>query len=78
MLEQNLALARQLGARVLVEQGGDVAQVLARVAQTYSVTHMVVGESARSRWQEIRTGSLVRQLLRASRGIDVYIVADPA
>jgi len=78
MLEQNMALARQLGARVLVEQGADIAQVLARVAQTNGVTHVVMGESARSRWQEIRNGSLVRQLLRASHGIDIYIVADPA
>jgi two-component system, OmpR family, sensor histidine kinase KdpD len=78
MLAQNMALARQLGARVLIEQGVNVAQVLARVAQANGVTHVVVGESARSRWEEIRAGSLVRQLLRASRGIDVYIVADPA
>ena len=78
MLEQNLALARQLGARVLLEQGTDIARVLARVAQATDVTHVVMGESARSRWEEIRTGSLVRQLLRASRGIDIYIVADPA
>jgi two-component system sensor histidine kinase KdpD len=78
MLEQNLTLARRLGARVLVEQGADVAEVLARVAHANSVTHIVMGESARSRWAEVRTGSLVRQLLRASHGIDVYIVADPA
>jgi two-component system sensor histidine kinase KdpD len=78
MRDQNLALARQLGARLLVEQGTNIAEVLARVAQANGVTHVVMGESARSRWQEVRTGSLVRQLLRASRGIDVYIVADPA
>jgi two-component system sensor histidine kinase KdpD len=78
MLAQNLALARELGARVLIEHGTDIAMVLARVAQSNGVTHIVMGESARSRWEEIRTGSLVRQLLRASRGIDVYIVADPA
>lgn len=78
MLDQNLALARQLGAQVLIEQGADIARVLARVAQASNVTHIVMGESARSRWEEIRTGSLVRQLLRASRGIDIYIVADPA
>jgi two-component system, OmpR family, sensor histidine kinase KdpD len=78
MLDQNLALAHQLGARVLIEQGTDIASVLARVAQASEVTHIVMGESARSRWEEIRTGSLVRQLLRASRGIDIYIVADPA
>jgi len=78
MLAQNLALARELGARVLIQHGADIAMVLARVAQSSGVTHIVMGESARSRWEEIRTGSLVRQLLRASRGIDVYIVADPA
>ena len=78
MLAQNLTLARELGARVLIEHGTDIAMVLARVAQSNGVTHIVMGESARSRWEEIRTGSLVRQLLRASRGIDVYIVADPA
>jgi two-component system sensor histidine kinase KdpD len=78
MLEQNLALARQLDARILIEQGADIAELLARVAQSNGATHIVMGESARSRWEEIRTGSLVRQVLRASRGIDVYIVADPA
>jgi two-component system sensor histidine kinase KdpD len=78
MLERNLELARQLGARVVIEQGTPIAEVLARVAQTNGVTHIVMGESARSRWAEVQHGSLVRQLLRASRGIDIYIVADPA
>ena len=82
MLEQNLAMARRLGARIVVEHSGataeTLAETLARVAQANGVTHIVMGESARSRWAEIRHGSLVRQLLRASHGIDVYIVADPA
>lgn len=78
MLEQNLAMARQLGAQIVIERGEPVAQTLARVAQAHGVTQIVMGESARSRWAEIRSGSLVRQVLRASRGIDIYIVADPA
>lgn len=78
MLEQNLALARQLGARVLVERGDPLAETIARVAHAQGVTQIVMGESARSRWAEIRSGSLVRQVLSASHGIDVYIVADPA
>ena len=78
MLEHNLALARRLGARIVVERGAPLAQVLARVAQSNGVTHIVIGESARSRLEEVRRGSLVRQVLSASRGIDVYIVADPA
>lgn len=78
LLEQNLGLAESLGAAVLRERGDDVAQALARAAQAHGVTHIVMGESARSRLEEIMHGSLVRQLLRASRGIDIYIVADPA
>jgi two-component system sensor histidine kinase KdpD len=78
MLEHNMKLARRLGARVLIERGAPLAEVLARVAQENGVTHLVMGESARSRLEEVRRGSLVRQVLRASRGIDVYIVADPA
>jgi two-component system sensor histidine kinase KdpD len=78
MLEHNLALARRLGARILVERGSPLAQILARIAQANAVTHIVIGESARSRLDEIRRGTLVRQVLSASRGIDVYIVADPA
>jgi len=78
MLERNLELARRLGAQVIIEHGAPIAGVLARVAQANGVTHIVMGESARSRWAEIQNGSLVRQLLRASCGIDVYIVADPA
>ena len=78
MLDHNLALARRLGARVLVERGSSLADVLSQIAQTNRVTHIVIGESARSRFEEVRRGSLVRQLLSATRGIDVYIVADPA
>jgi two-component system sensor histidine kinase KdpD len=78
MLEHNMKLARRLGARVLIQRGAPLAEVLARVAQQHGVTHLVMGESARSRLDEVRRGSLVRQVLRASRGIDVYIVADPA
>jgi two-component system sensor histidine kinase KdpD len=78
MLEHNLKLARRLGARIVIERGAPLAEVLGRVAQANGVTHIVMGESARSRLDEVRRGSLVRQVLRASRGIDVYIVADPA
>lgn len=78
MLEQNMALARSLGAQILIERGAPLAETLARVAQQHHITHLVMGESARSRWAEVQKGSLVRQLLGSTHGIDVYIVADPA
>ena len=78
MLQRNMDFARSLGARVAVERGTALAETIAQFAQSNGVTHLVMGESARSRLEEVRRGSLVRQLLRASRGIDIYIVADPA
>jgi two-component system sensor histidine kinase KdpD len=78
VLNQNLELARQLGATVLQEQGDNVPLCLAQVAKQHNITHIVMGESARSRLEEVMQGSLVRQILRASTGIDLYIVADQA
>lgn len=76
MLEQNLHVARSLGARTLVEQGAPLVETMARVAQEHAITLIVMGESARSRWAEVQKGSLVRQVLQSTRGIDVYVVAD--
>lgn len=76
MLEQNLHFARSLGAHTLVAQGTPLADTMVRVAQEQGVTLIVMGESARSRWAEVQKGSLVRQVLQSSQGIDVYVVAD--
>lgn len=77
MLEHDMDLARHLGAQIVVERGWPLAEVIARVAQERGITQIVMGESARSRLDEVRRGSLVRQVLQASHGIDIYIVADP-
>jgi two-component system, OmpR family, sensor histidine kinase KdpD len=79
MVEENFALARSFGAETLiVPTENDLAHTIANVAARHSATHIVMGESARSRWEEVRNGSLVRQVLQASHGIDLYIVADEA
>jgi two-component system sensor histidine kinase KdpD len=78
MLQHNLDLARRLGAQVQIERAGLIGQAIAQFAQSHGVTHIVMGESARSRLEEVRRGSLVRQVMSASQGIDVYIIADPA
>ncbi len=40
-------------------------------------THVIIGQSARSRWEEIKAGSIVQKLLRELRHLDVLVVADP-
>ena len=74
-LEQNLALARELGAEVVVTHDDDVAAALVRVALQNNATQIVVGQSRSPRWLDLlRGGSLVQRLLRRSGPIDIYVV----
>jgi two-component system sensor histidine kinase KdpD len=74
-LEQNLALARELGAEVVVTHDDDVSAALVRVALQNNATQIVVGQSRSPRWWDfIRGGSLVDRLLRRSGPIDIYVV----
>ena len=74
-LEQNLSLARDLGAEVVVTHDGDVAQALVRVALQNNATQIVVGKSRNPRWFDLlRGGNLVDRLLRIAGSIDIYLV----
>ena len=77
--EENLALARELGAEVVVVPGRDVAALLVQVAQQYNVSQIVVGKSQRPVWVDLLCGgSLADKIARRSRGIEVHIVpAEP-
>jgi two-component system, OmpR family, sensor histidine kinase KdpD len=80
--EKQLSTLRQLatdvGAHWNEVQAEDPAQALFEFAQTHQITQIVVGSSARSRWQELKSGgSIVRKIsvLAAPAGIDVHIIA---
>lgn len=73
--EQNLALARELGAEIVVTRGEDVAEALVRVALQRHATQIVVGKSVARPWLDLwRGGSLLDRILRRSGAIDVYVV----
>lgn len=74
-LDKNLALARELGAEIVVTQDEDVARALVRVALQQNATQIVVGRSLRpSMWEWVRGGSIVDRLLRLGGNIDIYVV----
>ncbi|MEO6876780.1 MAG: sensor histidine kinase KdpD [Opitutaceae bacterium] len=74
-LEQNLALARELGAEVVVTHDDDVADALLRVALQNNATQIVVGKSRSPRWRDVLVGgNLVDRLLRLGGPIDIYVV----
>jgi two-component system sensor histidine kinase KdpD len=79
LLDANLALARELGAEVVVTHDDDVAAALVRTALRYDATQIVVGKPRESRWRTwLRGGSLVERLLRRGGNIDIYVVpAEP-
>ena len=78
-LEENLTLARELGAEIVVVPGRDLAGALVRVAQQHNVSQIVLGKSRRHPVVDLlKGGSLADRVIRRSGQIDVYIVpAEP-
>ncbi len=76
-LESLRRLTAMLGARLLVEEGEDVAAVAIEAARRLGSTYVLMGSpSARRRLGRLREPLLMR-LLEGLPGVDVRIVADP-
>jgi len=74
-LDLNLALARELGAEVIVTHDNDVAAALVRTALQHNATQIVVGKPRHAWWTRfLPGGSLVDNIIRLGGNIDVYVV----
>ena len=71
-------LAIQFNARFIIEQikKRHIAKAITDVAKEHDVTQIILGQSARSRWEEIRKGSIVNMIMRYTTGVDIHIVSD--
>jgi two-component system, OmpR family, sensor histidine kinase KdpD len=76
-LEDNIRFAKQLGARVVKLKGSRVADLLVEFAKREGITHVIFGQSARSRWDLAMHGSIVDRFLRDVRDATVQIVPVP-
>ncbi len=75
LLDRNLALARELGAELVVTHDNDIAAALVRTALQHNATQIVVGKPRRAWWVRfLPGGSLVDRILRLGGNIDVYVV----
>ncbi|HLG63570.1 MAG TPA: universal stress protein [Ktedonosporobacter sp.] len=73
-LEEHAVLAEDLGAEVIRTSSHDIAQKLVEIARERQVTQLVLGQPARSPWEEFIRGSIVNRLLRLSTDIDIHLV----
>ncbi|HWO97268.1 MAG TPA: KdpD-like non-kinase potassium sensor [Bacillus sp. (in: firmicutes)] len=77
-IEQWQQLAEQFEATFLLEEQNSrkPAKVIIDVAKKYYITQILLGQSARTRWEEICKGSIVNEIMRETSNIDIHIVAD--
>lgn len=66
-------LAAQLGAEVVTLPGRSVVEEVVAFARSRNATRVVVGKSRRSRWFELRHGSVVDELVRSGSGLAVEV-----
>ena len=73
-LQENIRLAESLGAEVVKLKGRNVADELLRFACEHEITHVIFGQSARSRWEIIFKGSVINRFLKEVRHASVHVI----
>jgi two-component system, OmpR family, sensor histidine kinase KdpD len=73
-LEEYQRMARDLGAQVITLTDRNVSDALIRFAQQESISHVVFGQSARSRWDILLRGSVINRFLSEIRNATVQVV----
>ncbi len=76
-LDELRHLTAELGGEVVEIVGADAASEIIAFAMRNQVTYVVMGQSARSRLDEITRGSIVNRIMRETRNVDIVVVADP-
>ena len=70
-------LCKRLEGEFIVKVSKNPASPIIKYAKENSITQIVIGQSARTRFHEIIKGSIVRKIMRKAKYVDVLVVADP-
>jgi two-component system sensor histidine kinase KdpD len=73
-LEEYQRMARDLGAKVVSLTDRNVSDALIRFAQQENISHVVFGQSVRSRWDILLGGSVLNRFLSEVRDVTVQVV----
>lgn len=76
IIANDRALAERLGIEYREIPYGPVAQELIKFAKNHSVTHMVIGHTDRSKFQELTRGYILNALTRELKTVDIIVVAN--
>lgn len=71
-------LTEELGATEFIIRDNEkrsTAKVIAEVSNKLDVTQIIIGQTARSRWEEITKGSFINLLLREIPFVDLHVVS---
>lgn len=74
MLQENIKFAESLGATVVKLKSASVTDALLEFARENEITHVIFGQSARSRWQIIWKGSIINRFLREVKDAAVHVI----
>ena len=77
-LQKNIALAKELGAQVVklrAKNRRHIADALIDFARKHAITHVIFGQSARSRLDILLHGSVINRFLREVRDVTVEVVS---
>lgn len=73
-LQENIRFAEELGAKVVKLKAAKVADALIEFAQREGFTHVVFGQTSRSRWDIVLHGSIINRFLDEVRDATVQVV----
>lgn len=73
-LQENIRFAEELGARVVKLKSRNVADALVDFARREGITHVVFGQTSRSRWDILMHGSIINRFLDEVRDATVQVV----
>jgi two-component system sensor histidine kinase KdpD len=77
-LRENLRLAEQLGAQVVMLTGHRVSEELLAWAREHNATRILLGKPTHARWRDLVFGSLLDEVVRGSGEIEVHAIAGVA
>jgi two-component system sensor histidine kinase KdpD len=75
LIENNLALVRELGGEMVLTRDDDVAAALVRVAQDHEATQIIIGKPSDRRWHDrLRGRTMVERLFELGGKIDIHMI----